>query len=71
MAKMAIMAMANGSTNMAIIYIQRQGIEKLTQKCNFHLKKFMTVWIFWVKIYIVKMALFTLNLPAWYLMLIT
>ena len=39
MAKMAIMAMANGSTNMDIIYIQWKGFEKLTQMCCFHLKK--------------------------------
>ena len=38
MAKIAIMAIANGSTNMAIIYIQSKGIEKLTQMCCFHLR---------------------------------
>ena len=35
MAKMAFMAMADGSTNMAITDIQWKGIEKLAQMCCF------------------------------------
>ena len=31
----------------------------------------MTIWIFWVNIYIVKIALLTLNFSAWFIVLET
>ena len=42
---MAFMAMADGSTNMAIMDIQSKGIEKLTQLCCFQRKTIFLVQI--------------------------
>ena len=53
MAQMAFMVMADGSTNMAIIYIQLKGIENKLKYVVFisigHSSKVMTISIFWIK----------------------